>query len=295
MAELTGTKMTGTKKIGAMVVMRTEEVLQLMVEVAEQVIRPRFRALHADQIDEKSPGDFVTVADRESEALLTKELVARNPGCLIVGEEATFADPNIPGGLGSAEIAYTVDPVDGTGNFVRGNPHYAVMIAEIRRTEVTRSWILHPESGDAFVAEKGSGVTRNGERLATPAPSRPSADGAEDGGASMQPLRAGGTKKVWRCFDSSDGFAEPIGSNFCAGFDYPQLLTGGADFFVYRNPKPWDHLPGLLMLSELGGVISQVDGQPYGPASRNAEAICCAPNPGVAKYVTGRWRGPADK
>ena len=108
-----------------------DDILELMVEVADRVIRPRFRALSGNDIDEKSPGDYVTVADRESEKLLTAALLARNPGCLVVGEEASYADPSIREGLGVADLAYTVDPVDGTGNFVKGSPDYAVMIAEI--------------------------------------------------------------------------------------------------------------------------------------------------------------------
>ena len=143
-----------------------DDILELMVEVADRVIRPRFRALSGNDIDEKSPRDYVTVADRESEKLLTAALLARNPGCLVVGEEASYADPSIREGLGVADLAYTVDPVDGTGNFVKGSPDYAVMIAEIRRSEVTRSWIWQPEAGRAYVAERGAG-DRDVSELAT--------------------------------------------------------------------------------------------------------------------------------
>lgn len=258
--------------------MQTDEVLQLMIDVADRVIRPRFRALGGNEVDEKSPGDFVTVADRESEELLTAELLARNPGCLVVGEEASFTDPAILAGLGDADLAFTVDPVDGTGNFVKGSPDYAVMIAEIRRNEVTRSWIWQPEAGRAYVAERGAGVTCNGELLMR--------------GETHHPARAGGTRRIWRQFDSSDGFAIAAGSNFCAGFDYPQLLRGEVDFFVYGKPKPWDHLPGLLMLQELGGTIVQANGEDYGPASLDARAICSATDPELAGIVAARWNPP---
>ena len=52
-----------------------DDILELMVEVADRVIRPRFRALSGNDIDEKSPRDYVTVADRESEKLLTAALL----------------------------------------------------------------------------------------------------------------------------------------------------------------------------------------------------------------------------
>lgn len=255
--------------------MQTDEVLQLMIDVADRVIRPRFRALSGDDVDQKSPGDFVTVADREAEELLTAELLARNPGCLVVGEEASFAESTLLDGLGSVDLAFTVDPVDGTGNFVKGSPDYAVMIAEVRRNEVTRSWIWQPEAGRAYVAERGAGVRCNGELLTR--------------SRTHDPVRVGGTPKVWRHFDSSDGFATPAGSNFCAGFDYPQLLRGEVDAFVYRWPKPWDHLPGQLMLHELGGTVVQIDGQEYNPAALGAQAICSATDPELATAVAARW------
>ncbi len=255
-----------------------DDILELMVEVADRVIRPGFRALSGNDIDEKSPGDYVTVADRESEKLLTAALLARNPGCLVVGEEASYADPSIREGLGVADLAYTVHPVDGTGNFVKGSPDYAVMIAEIRRSEVTRSWIWQPGAGRAYVAERGAGVTCSGEPMTRVEAHRPA--------------RAGGASRVWQCFDSADGFAEPVGSNFCAGFDYPQLLRGEADFFVYRRPMPWDHLPGLLMVRELGGATVQVDGRGYGPGSQRVQAICASTDAGLADDVAGRWDPP---
>ena len=49
----------------------TDEVLDLLREVAEEVINPRFRSLDSDEIAEKNPGDLVTVADREAEVLIT--------------------------------------------------------------------------------------------------------------------------------------------------------------------------------------------------------------------------------
>ena len=52
----------------------TDAVLDLVKEVAEKVVNPRFRDLAEEQVDEKGPGDLVTVADRESERLLTRFL-----------------------------------------------------------------------------------------------------------------------------------------------------------------------------------------------------------------------------
>ncbi|HAM45536.1 MAG TPA: hypothetical protein DCM67_11025 [Propionibacteriaceae bacterium] len=47
------------------------------------------------------------------------------------------------------------------------------------------------------------------------------------------------------------------------GIDYPKLITGEVDFLSYRSMFPWDHLPGGLMLTELGGRIATHDGAEY--------------------------------
>ena len=66
--------------------MDTEGILGLMQETAAEVITPRFRQLASADIDEKTPGDFVTVADREAEAYLTRLLGAAFPDALVLGE-----------------------------------------------------------------------------------------------------------------------------------------------------------------------------------------------------------------
>ena len=65
----------------------------------------------------------------------------------------------------AADHAFTVDPVDGTKNFVKGSPDHAVMVAEVRGGESVRAWIWQPQHERAYVAERGAGAWRNGERL----------------------------------------------------------------------------------------------------------------------------------
>ena len=69
-------------------------MLSLMQDVAEQVINPRFRTLQDHQVSEKNPGDLVTVADHESEVLLTAALTAAYPDAVVLGEEAHAQGPD---------------------------------------------------------------------------------------------------------------------------------------------------------------------------------------------------------
>lgn len=228
------------------------DILALMQDVAARVITPRFRSLSSAEIHEKQPGDLVTVADRESEAEITAALRSAYPDALVVGEEATFADPSLLRVLPVAEHAFVVDPVDGTRNFVNGSPDHAVMVGELVRGEGVRGWIWQPEHQRAYVAEQGSGVTCNDERLsALPRSERPVVEASSRGLRGMDPELVGAVGAT----------------RFCCGVDYPRLLTGEIDALVYGpRPKPWDHVPGALMVRELGGEARMSDGGHWSPA-----------------------------
>lgn len=229
-------------------------MLDLIKDVAAEVITPRFRSLSAGEVMEKKPGDLVTVADRESEAILTKAISAAYPEAFVLGEESSSADPEVLPRYLAADHAFTVDPVDGTKNFVHGSPDYAVMVSENRGGETVRSWIWQPEHELAWVAERGSGVFRNGERVRR----EPVADDARPRGVtSMWPLRG----------HSYGDLPALNGSWVCCGVDYPKLIEGAADYILYGRNSPWDHAPGSLMVHEAGGVVGHPDGTAYGPRS----------------------------
>lgn len=202
----------------------TEEVLAMVQDVVARLVTPRFGRLQGDEVTSKRrPGDLVTVADREAEVELTRLLRARQPGVLVVGEEAVHADPSLVRALPHAEHAFTLDPVDGTRHFVAGSPDHATMLAELRGGEVVRSWIWQPEHGRAYVAERGAGAWADGVRLSPP--------------------RRGARGRGW--------------TGTCCGVDYPRLATGEAGWAAYLKQKPWDHLPGGLLLTEAGGTVTR--------------------------------------
>jgi len=229
----------------------TDAVLTLLREVADEVINPRFRTLAEDEVAEKNPGDLVTVADREAEVLITGALSRAYPDALVLGEEAYAGDPGLMDRYTAAHHAFTVDPVDGTKNFVHGSPDHAVMVSESLGREVVRAWIWQPQHRLAFVAERGAGAFRNGERLTRPAP--PSDPAAWRGVTS---------RRAW-VGRELDGLRPLELTWVCCGVDYPQLVMGAADFVLYGAGLPWDHAPGSLLLEETGAHVGIVDGSPY--------------------------------
>ena len=98
-----------------------------------------------------------------------------------------------------------------------------------------------------FVAERGLGVTLN-DRPLTPL------------GERRRPYRTAAPRSIQR--GDAPGFALADTSRSCA-IDYPQLLVGGVDVLAYRHQNPWDHLPGALMVTELGGRAAVHGGIDY--------------------------------
>lgn len=228
----------------------TDAVADLLHEVAAEVITPRFRSLADGEVMEKNPGDLVTVADREAEVLITRRLLEAHPGAVVLGEEAYAADHTLMDRYLAAEHAFTVDPVDGTKNFVHGSPDHAVMVAEVVRGESVRAWVYQPEHGRTWVAEKGSGTYRDGERMhTTPVP-----EGREPQGVTS----------MWALRDQSLGDLPAMRLSWvCCGVDYPKLVEGETDYIVYSRSNPWDHAPGTLLVTEAGGAVVHPDGSPY--------------------------------
>src|SRR6478735_7636942 len=187
------------------------------MDVAEQVINPRFRALADGEIHEKRPGDLVTDADREAEVLITAALTDAYPDAVVLGEE-TFA----------------VDPVDGTKNFVHGSKDHAVMVSETVAGEAVRAWIWQPQHGLGYVAERGAGTWRHdadgSQRLTIPEPADPG-------------LRGRTSRRAW--IGRSLAGLEPMTLTWVScGIDYPKLVEGEADYILYASAAPWDHVPG---------------------------------------------------
>ena len=120
------------------------------------MIEPRFSALSSMEVRSKAAGELVTVADLDAERLLTRRLTDLLPAA-VVGEEACAEDPTLLAGLGSAR-AWLVDPLEGTTNFVEGNPAWAVMVALCEQGRTVVSWICQPTSQTMHTAQAGGAI-----------------------------------------------------------------------------------------------------------------------------------------
>ncbi|MBS0541000.1 MAG: inositol monophosphatase, partial [Proteobacteria bacterium] len=147
----------------------SQRVADLMRETAAAELLPRFRNLAEDEIREKKPGDYVTVADVASEQRLASGLAKILPGVPVVGEEAVEADSSLVELIGRpGESCWIVDPLDGTANFAAGRDRFAMIVCLVHDTRTVAGWILDVPNDRMAAAEQGQGTTLNGARV-TPA------------------------------------------------------------------------------------------------------------------------------
>ena len=236
-----------------------DEVGTLLREVAAEVIAPRFRTLVAGEIEEKSPGELVTVVDREAERRLSARLPALLAGSRVIGEEATASDPRLLEGLDQGDV-WLVDPLDGTSNFIDGKACFAVMVALLSAGAPVCSWMLEPVTDRLHRAQRGAGAESNGVRVRT-ARDEPVVEALR--GAVLTKYLPPQLKA--RVAPGCLRLAEVSPGKRCAGAEYPAIVAAEQDFALFYRTLPWDHAPGVLFLVEAGGVALRYDGRPYVP------------------------------
>jgi fructose-1,6-bisphosphatase/inositol monophosphatase family enzyme len=237
-------------------------VAELVRAAARTEIMPRFRRLDAGAVREKtSKQDLVTDADEAAERFITDGLTHMFPGCLVVGEEAASRDATLIGKLAGAELAFVVDPIDGTANYAAGLPLFGVMVAAVVRGETAAGIILDPVS-DSFSEHAG---VRTDLHVAAPVPL-----GDMTGAASWRFLPVAlrdrvlaGLPKLAATWDHR-----------CAAHEYRTLISGHAHFVLFNRLMPWDHLAGVLLHREAGGFSAKFDASAYLPGETEGGLIC---------------------
>lgn len=256
-----------------------DAIAAVLREAAAVAVMPRYQLLAEGEIEEKSPGDLVTIADREAEKFIARGLSAIRPDARFIGEEACSRDPSLLDNLAQGAI-WIVDPIDGTGNYAAGRPPFALMAALVQDGEAVASCILDPLENRLAAAERGCGAWLDGNRI-VPATGSP-------GLAAMTGIISDFSRPLAmapRVASLAAQIAEAVPTRRCAGDEYPLVASGVRHFALYWRTLVWDHAPGVLFLREAGGVAARLDGRPYRVADAS-EAILLAQTPAIWEAVS---------
>ncbi|KUM85555.1 inositol monophosphatase family protein [Streptomyces pseudovenezuelae] len=264
------------------------DVEEAVRKAAAAEVMPRFRRLAAHEVDQKGgPHDLVTDADRLAEQYLTEVLGALLPGSVVVGEEAVHADPASYEALQGDTPVWIVDPVDGTRQFVHGDPGFCMLVALARSGVLLASWTYAPARDQLATAIRGQGAFLDGERLHAGAPD----PGRDLRVATSHPDYTTEDQKRGLLGLWTDGVApRPCGS---AGLEYLAVARGELDAVAFSWEAAWDHAAGQLLVEEAGGAHLTLTGEPFRITGGNTLPFTAARDAATARRVRGLLAGGA--
>lgn len=254
-----------------------EPMINIALRAARKVGENIVRASDdLDLLEVKSKGvnDFVTEVDINAEQDLIYHLHKAFPDHAVQGEETGLT------GDENAAYRWIIDPLDGTTNFIRGIPHYAVSIACVHQGKLEHAVIVDPVRREEFTASRGRGAQLNGRRIRVS--KLESLEGA---------LLGTGIPFKDHCDDQLAAYSKTMEllASQCAGIrragaaslDLAYVAAGRLDGFWEIGLAPWDIAAGALLVKEAGGLVADIDASDNYLASGN---IVCG-NPKCFKAV----------
>ncbi len=209
--------------------------------------------LHRFEVKAKGVNNFVTEVDINAEREIIYHLQKAYPDHAILGEESGLI------GNEESEYRWIIDPLDGTTNFIRGIPHYAVSIACMYRGKIEHAVVVDPVRREEFTASRGRGAQLNGHRIRVS--ELASLDGA---------LLGTGIPFKNHCDDQLEPYSKSMEvlASQCAGIrragaaslDLAYVAAGRLDAFWEIGLAQWDIAAGVLLVREAGGLVADIDG-----------------------------------
>ena len=212
--------------------------------------------------DEKSPVDFVSEVDTSAEERIRQVLGAAQPGARVIGEELSptaFGDGDSAlGVLPASGIAFVVDPLDGTTNFLHGYPEYAVSIGASLDGRLVAGVVLNAATGETFTASLGGGAHRDGAPIAV----SPIATPARALIGTGYPFKHPEQIPVYLAqFDRVIRETSGVRRAGAAALDLCDVACGRFEAFWELSLAPWDVAAGILIVREAGGIVTDLEGR----------------------------------
>ena len=208
---------------------------------------------HHHTIRHKGRIDLVTETDIAVEAFLKERLATLTPEAGFLAEESA-EDLSLP------DTCWIIDPVDGTTNFAHGLPLTVTSVAYRLNGEIVLGIVNAPLLRECFIAEKGKGAWRNGERISV----------SSVAACENALVSTGFPYEIARRVDEILERMRPVlsscqGVRRCgaAALDLAWTACGRFDAFYEDELKPWDMAAGALLVTEAGGTVSNLDGSPF--------------------------------
>jgi histidinol-phosphatase len=228
---------------------------------AKLALRHQKTGISAENKPDDSP---VTIADKECEKLIAKMLEEAFPEDGILGEEGSRKESK-------NGRRWIIDPIDGTRDFVRGNPLWSVLIALEEQGEVQAGVVHLPLMGNTCWGARGEGAFRNDARLRVSSIDKP--------GNAVISLNSLNRIKDTSFLQSMTSYLGSFWAFRCLGGtpDAMMVAEGQMDAWVEPKVAPWDMAAAQVILEEAGAVFFAFNGK-----RSIYEGNCVACTPGLA-------------
>jgi len=230
-----------------------DELLAVARPLAESVGQHLVAALASVRtIATKSTStDLVTEMDTWAERTLVAGLLAARPADGIMGEEGADI-------AGTSGVVWSIDPIDGTVNFVHGMPGFNVSMGARVDGETVAAVVVSPLHGDTFTATLGGGAARNDEPIQCSALTdlRRAVVGT---GFGYDPARRRRQADVLAAVIPQVADVRRVGA---AALDLCWVACGRLDAYWEVGLNDWDHAAGALIATEAGAICTDLDGGP---------------------------------
>jgi myo-inositol-1(or 4)-monophosphatase len=217
----------------------------------------------------KGVGDFVTAVDLAAETRLRRQILAAWPDHGIVGEELPAHEPD-------AEFVWILDPIDGTSNFGRGHPIFAVSVACLHAGRPIAAAVHCLPEDVTYHAAKGCGARRGRRPLVLP----PRRQGLSD--AAILGLQWHRGRRSIRYLDALTATGTRVRNFGCTVTQLCDVATGRLDGNVQEQGKIWDFAAAALLVTEAGGRFTSWRGDDIFPLAsldwdRHYPSLAAAP------------------
>jgi histidinol phosphatase-like enzyme (inositol monophosphatase family) len=250
-----------------------------LAEVAGAQILPHFRTdIGVENKDARGRFDPVTIADRDAEAAIRREIKRVYPQHSILGEEHGFEQ-------GSSAYTWVIDPIDGTRSFILGQLHWGTLVALNDGTRPIVGVMRQPYTDETFVgSDAGTELRRGNSRLKLAA--RKSVQLRDAYVCATDPSMFE-TVAAKEAFDRVVARARAL--RYGGDCYTPCLVAAGcADLVVEMGLKPWDVQALVPIVEAAGGIITDWSG---GRADKADNVVIAATRELHAEVIEAlRWQ-----
>jgi len=237
--------------------MKEKDLIESLARKAGDTLMKYFRQDWSLLKERSTAKEAVTRYDKEVDRLIVEEIGRHYPHHSLLTEEGGFL-------RNDSDWLWIVDSLDGTGDFADFNPFFSVCIALVHQNELLLGAICAPAIGEFYFAEKGKGAYLNGVKIHV-------SDVFEvnrsyifycEGGDKDRARTGELLQKVYPWVTD----IRKLGS---AGLETAWVAAGKGEAYFTTRIEPWDVAPGVLLVQEAGGRVSDFQGNPWQPVAND--------------------------